>query len=73
MRTDRTAQLIYLLGAIERRNGAELTNKFAIVDWLTAQLDAGHSLTRCCCAMSRSNRAAQPSISRHRNTNAHRN
>ncbi|WP_175654056.1 hypothetical protein [Pseudomonas sp. Marseille-P9899] len=44
MRTDRTAQLIYLLGAIERRNGAELTNKFAIVDWLTAQLDAGHSL-----------------------------
>ena len=44
MRTDRTAQLIYLLGAIERRNGAELTNKFAIVDWLTAQLDAGNSL-----------------------------
>jgi len=44
MRNDRTAKLLYLLSAIERRNGAELTNKFAIVDWLTAQLDAGLSL-----------------------------
>lgn len=44
MRNDRTAQLLYLLSAIERRNGAELTNKFATVDWLTAQLDAGLSL-----------------------------
>lgn len=44
MRNDRTAKLLYLLSALERRNGAELTNKFAIIDWLTAQLDAGLSL-----------------------------
>ncbi|WP_282413279.1 hypothetical protein [Pseudomonas sp. PS01299] len=44
MRNDRTAQLLYLLSALERRNGAELTNKFATIDWLTAQLDAGLNL-----------------------------
>lgn len=42
MRNDRTAILLYLLSAVERLYG-EPSGRFALVEWLTKQLDAGLS------------------------------
>lgn len=44
MRSDRTAQLLYLLSAVEEQHGSALPNRPETLDWLTAQLDAGLSL-----------------------------
>lgn len=43
MRSDRTAQLLYLLDAVENRSGESLSRPDALA-WITAKLDDGLSL-----------------------------
>lgn len=44
MRNDRTAQLLFLLDAVEQQHGSALQSRPETLAWLTAQMNAGLSL-----------------------------